>query len=238
VGPNNGGQNYDAEFLGVFVDQASSTTLNIGIATGQRPDNGFSRYGPGDIRISFTDGSGNESVFGIEVGGGPGDSSRVSGAITEGDVGTTYDIRDSGYTESPLPAHPEAQKAGTVWLTDPNDDWFMDPVGAPSPTQVDFGQFTGESLEGTADYIYNFSSALGQHAFIELSVDWSVFDSRTDDMTTMCVQWGPACGNDRLWVCMDAPPRVIPEPASVVVWGLLACLAITAGWRRRRQKAA
>ena len=50
VGPNYGGQNYDAQFLGITVH---NNILNIGIASGQRPDNGLRNYSPGDIYIDI-----------------------------------------------------------------------------------------------------------------------------------------------------------------------------------------
>jgi len=237
VGPNYGGQNYDAEFLGVAVEKASGgpTTLRIGIATGQRPDNGQDKFGPGDVRIAFSNpGDPSEQVvFGVEIGGGLGVSASASGSITEGDAGTTYQLDGSGHTVGVSASHLGVQAAGTVWLT-ADSNWLPDPIAPPTATQM--LQFTGDTLQGTADYIYTYSSTLGEHAFIEMSVDWSLFDSRDADLTTMCVEWGPACGNDRLSVSIDnAPPPVVPEPSSMVVWGLLGTMAI--GWWRRKRAA-
>ena len=48
VGPNYGGQNYDGEFMGWALQ---GSQFHVAILTGQRPDNGFARYSPGDLRI-------------------------------------------------------------------------------------------------------------------------------------------------------------------------------------------
>ncbi len=70
VGPLYGGQNYDAE---VLVASVVGSNLYIGIASGQRPDNGAQYYCPGDICL--TKGS---TTWGIEVGGGPGSTTTPS----------------------------------------------------------------------------------------------------------------------------------------------------------------
>ncbi|MHA1569383.1 MAG: hypothetical protein ACTSXZ_07925, partial [Alphaproteobacteria bacterium] len=107
LGPNAGGQNYDAEFMGVAFEGGK---LHIAISTGQRPDNDFAHYSPGDIRIETNDGT----VFGIEVGGGAGGG--AGGAITEGDDGSFYTTNGSGYTtaHTALTGAGE-QLAGTIW---------------------------------------------------------------------------------------------------------------------------
>lgn len=76
LGPNHGGQNYDAEFMGVAI---GATRLSILLVTGQRPDNGFKRFSPGHIRIVANDGH----VYGIAVGGAPGGAAGA-GLLTEG----------------------------------------------------------------------------------------------------------------------------------------------------------
>ena len=43
LGPYYGGQNYDGEFLAASFD---GVKLSIVVVTGQRPDNGFSRFAP------------------------------------------------------------------------------------------------------------------------------------------------------------------------------------------------
>src|SRR3569623_1864256 len=79
LGPHYGGQNYDAEFMGVALQDSM---LYVAIVTGQRPDNGLERYSPGDILIVTSNG-----LFGIEVGGGKGGNN--GSAITELALDTT-----------------------------------------------------------------------------------------------------------------------------------------------------
>ena len=61
VGPLYGGQNYDAE---VLVASVVGSNLYIGVASGQRPNNGLAYFAPGDIRIAA-----GQNVFAIEVVG-------------------------------------------------------------------------------------------------------------------------------------------------------------------------
>ena len=127
LGPNHGGQNYDGEFLGVGVD---GTDLVIAIVTGQRSDNGFTRFAPGDIRITTTNGS----IYGIEVGGGAGGGPGA--AITEGANGSTYALNSSGYTtghtSSPGAGPGSDHTAGALFLTD-SSDWILDPINGGTP---------------------------------------------------------------------------------------------------------
>jgi hypothetical protein len=227
IGPLYDGQNYDAEFLGVAMDD---TYLYIAIFTGQRPDNGIKRFAPGDIRVQAGD-----NVYGIEVGGGPGDDSNHDGMISKGDDGTFYNIEANGYTN--ISDYGDAltpdQVAGSVWLT-ADTDWEHGISGSDGvPMQL-------KELGGTADgnaekYFCNYSSSLDEHAFIELSVPLTLFGGEDVDL----VSWGPACGNDYsyLEVCVrPAPP--IPEPASFGIWALLVVSAGGCRWWRcsRRRK--
>ena len=59
-----GGQKFDAECLAAAYQGGQ---LYIFISTGQRPDNGFANYAPGDIVINTSGGT-----YSIEVGGGVG----------------------------------------------------------------------------------------------------------------------------------------------------------------------
>jgi len=267
VGPNWGGQNYDAEFLGAV---RHGSELYLAIATGQRPNNGFTNFAPGDIRIGIENAVfGIGRVYGIEVGGGPGKYYNyhppTPDKILAGDFGTTYDLYDSGHTygflkgdgsgafnrygTSYTPTNPElkagvhnpGQTAGSVWLTH-DSDWVDDPIPPPLPTQ--FQITSGLPVGASADYVYQFADIgttdLGQHAFIELSVDLATLD--LDPVlhpgTMMNVAWRPSCGNDDSWLRVEVPmsPPPIPEPASVVVWAVLALTVGGCGWWRRRSK--
>ena len=229
LGPNHGGQNYDGEFLG--VGQFASKLL-IAIVTGQRPDNGFQRYAPGDIRITTSDGS----IFGIEVGGGAGGGS--GSAITEGASGSTYSLNSNGYTSghtaSPAVGPGSDHKAGALFLTSAAN-WILDPIsgGTPpfdgqQPVQL---QFTGGTFLGMADFIYTRDAVTSQKAAIELAIDLSLFGS---GVSITSVQWAPSCGNDVLHVGVTPGMIQVPEPASFLL-GLLGVGGI-AGVRRIRRR--
>lgn len=223
LGPNYGGQNYDAEFLGVG---RNGSYLVIAIVTGQRPDNGFARFAPGDIRIGTSLG-----YFGVEVGGGAGGNGGA--AINEGAPGSTYTLNSSGFTTAHTASPPgNLHTAGSVWLTSPSD-WILDPITAGTPPfdgkQPVQLQFTGGILKGTADYIYTLNSLTAQHAVIELAIPMSVFGGALIES----VQWAPACGNDVLYVETAIHS---PEPATLVM--SLLGMAGFAGVRRYRRNAA
>jgi hypothetical protein len=99
VDPNNGGQDYDAEWMGTAL---KDNTLYIGILSGVRQDNGFSKYGPGDVRLVAHYADGSTAEFGLEVGGGAGNTSNTNVSINKGDVGSTYRLNSDGSTEKVL----------------------------------------------------------------------------------------------------------------------------------------
>ncbi len=212
LGPNDGGQDYDAEYLGFFATQSDYW---IGISTGQRRDNNHSgsRFGLGDIRLYFSDPDGVQHLIGVETGKGGSDGSRE-----EGSLGRTYNLNGNGYTES---ISTPSQLAGDVLS---NCNWILDPLPTQEKTQI----ASGHKL-GVADYIYDYGSDLGEHAFIELSIDRSLFAS---NLTLTSVEWSPACGNDLLLIT-EPPHAPVPEPGSLAVWGLLSLIGGGYAWRRR-----
>ncbi len=97
VGPNYGGQNYDVEFLGV---KQQGSRIYLAMVSGLRPDNGFERFGPGDIRLVV-----NGVTYGIEVGGGVGGG--AGGMLTGGMEGSTVQARRQRF-------HERAQRCGAT----------------------------------------------------------------------------------------------------------------------------
>lgn len=225
VGPDWGGQNYDAEFLAVASD---GTNLFMAIVSGQRPDNGATLYAPGDIRIET-----NAGVFGIEVGGGaygPGDSGNH---IEESDAGTTYALSGNGYTDSVN--FSILQLAGSVWQ---DATWQLDPIG---PGFEAVQQITGGTYAGLADYYfsrneYATSTAAwgGQHSIIELSVPLSVFGTQN---ILNDIYWRPSCGNDELHVEIGGftITQVVPLPAGFLPGMIVLAAFGMAGVIRRRR---
>jgi hypothetical protein len=214
VGPAYGGQNYDAEFLAISFD---GLRLSIAIVSGQRPDNGFVRYAPGDIRIDSSVGN-----FGIEVGGGSGGGSGA--AISEGAVGTTYQLNSSGFTTSVSTS--AIQTAGSIWK-DPV--WLFSPPFSHLETQL---QFEGGTLVGEADYRFTLNSVTSQHSIIELSIDAAqVFGPGA---TITGVSWHPSCGNDVL--SLTTGFTVTPEPTTLTIWSTLSLSFVGICWLRRRRQ--
>ena len=170
VGPLYGGQDYDAEAMLVSVVHNTKTgkdDLYIGISTGQRPDNGVQYFAPGDICITK-----GTNTFGIEVGGGQGDTNKKTGAITDGAAGSTYNlVQTSGYTNSskPLLNTNSQQTAGSIWKGGTWDAGL--PGSGDMMTQLETGGTKGGTyLENCDQFDYNFDSSYGQHAFIELCI--------------------------------------------------------------------
>ena len=179
LGPNQGGQEYDAEFLGAGVD---GTNFVIAILTGQRPDNGFSDFSPGDVRIQTSAG-----LFGVEVGGGKGSKYRTSGEITEGNAGTTYEIvQNNGSTEG-YDNHGTGQVAGSIWK---NATWSSDPIASPDP-DIQPQLTGGELLDGLADLSFLWKKD-SKHAVIEIAFSLDFFGGAN----ILGVEWAPGCGND------------------------------------------
>ena len=212
--PNFGGQDYDAEFLGVGTD---GTNLVIAIVTGQRPDNGSAYFAPGDIYITTTNG-----VYGLEVGGGVGGGSGT--AITEGASGSRYVLTSSGTTSSHTTSGTYA--AGTLVFA---PTWVNAlPSSGGFPVQI----LSGGAAVGTADYIYTRNSVTTQHAIIELSIPLSAF---TAGGSIGLVQWAPSCGNDVVHILQVGTNILtdVPEPTSLAL-ALMGGLSFVGVRRYRR----
>ena len=206
VGPNQGGQRYDAELLAVAHQ---SGQLFVALVTGQRPDNEFKWFAPGDLLIETSAGR-----FGIELGGGPGGGD--GSLLTAGLAGSTYLLQGNGETIEHSWAD-DSQTTGSIWS---NAEWLPDPIAPQVPTQM---RITPASVQvGMADYVYTRDSATTQHSIIELAMDVSVFGGATIEQ----IAWRPSCGNDELQV----PLSFVPEPATLVLMGAGAL----AGVRRSR----
>lgn len=213
VGPNSGGQNYDWEYLGATIQ---SGDLYIGIMSGQRPDNGFAYFSPGDIRITTTFGR----TFGIEVGGGAGDATGA-GSFTESsdsrginalDEGSFYALNGSGYTSTH--SYSAAHAVGGLYETTGVEAtaWYTEMVGGLPNTQSQL-QLLGGTYMGTADYIFRWTSG-SVHATIELGIDMSAFALDTDDEIST-ISWQPSCGNDL--GSIGTPGTQVPEPATIAL---------------------
>lgn len=205
VGPNYGGQNYDAEFMGVALQ---GKTMYLAIVSGQRPDNGLSKYSPGDIYMTTPVG-----IVGIEVGGGAGGG--AGGLITEGDAGSTYNLKSSGYTQS-YGTTAAAQTAGSVWA---DADWIQDPIAPGSPVQMEINGASSKIAD--ADYAFTRNTQTSQHSVIELALDLTnMLDD--DGNGAIGIHWSPSCGNDIVTaffqVSIPSTSVEVSEPGSALVW--------------------
>lgn len=221
IGPNFGGQDYNAELLAVAMN---GSTVSLLLITGQRPDNGERNYSPGDIRIETSAGR-----FGIEVGGGLYGGGDAGGLIeTKSDgtliaLGTTYLLNGSGYTDSHF--NHATPAAGSIWQ---GGGWILDPINPKGPTQLNPGAL-GLQV-GLSDYVYtrnDLSGPQNTHAIIELSFDIGVLGGA--DLQS--VHWRPSCGNDEVNLAVSLTP--VPEPSSLALAALgVAGLALL---RRRKR---
>lgn len=219
LGPNYGGQNYDVEFMGLAFH---ADKLYLAIVTGQRPDNGFHRFSPGDIRIVAKTGKTGSvlNVYGIEVGGGQGGGAGL-GLLTEGAVGSTYNLNSSGFTVGYADS---ARAVGSVWR-DPN--WLLDPI--PPGTDVQLKSDGSGTQVGLADFVYTRNAdATTQHSVIELSLDRSLFAGAG----ALDIYWAPSCGNDVLEINDDLPAQQVPAPGTLAALGI-GLFAIRLVRRRR-----
>jgi hypothetical protein len=211
VGPNQGGQNYDAEFIGVAVVGGE---LKIAILTGQMPAgpgaNPASEFSPGDIRIETT----TPDVFGIEVGGG-------------GTDGKTWAIHPTNGSTTGSSTHSTGQVAGSLWK---NSDWIYETV-APNSTPVQIKNGTGTNTGNASSFSYTAVSA--QHAFIELTISLAGFGGST--LTQF--SWAPSCGNDIVFILGEGITTnivVVPEPSSMCLLAMAGFGFLAARPRRRK----
>ena len=217
VGPEYGGQNYDAEFMAAA---RNGNTLYVALVSGQRPDNGLQRYSPGDIRIVAN----GTTTYGIEVGGGAGGGAGT--AQTEGAAGSFYNLNSSGYTVSAA-ATPTAQTVGSIWK---NVTWTNDPLGMNSPVQFTING--GSTQVGTADYIFTRNTVTTQHSIIEFAFDITALIGTGSGL--LDITWGPSCSNDLAEIFVVVPSRDIPTPAPAALPLFLVGIGGMAMLRRRR----
>lgn len=239
LAPYYGGQNYDAEFLGIAQENGK---LYVTIVTGQRPDNGSTEWGPGDLRMAVSSlGGPANGTYGVELGGGTATSATSGTAITTvGGNGSTYSMNSEGYTSGVTSL--SGQTVGSIWkqgasVNATTGTMFLPGVVNTEATQID--QNHHGSAAGAVDAIYETRNDYGtQHNIIELELDIASLLQTTDTSLwtaySLNLEWGPDCGNDLIVSGVQFAANDIPEPASfsILLLGLGA-----AAWKRRRKAA-
>jgi hypothetical protein len=209
VGPNLGGQNYDAEVLAAAIQ---GSDLYLVIVSGQRPDNGLQRYAPGDLRIMTS-----TADYGVEIGGGAGGGAGTM--LVGGEAGSTYTLDSNGFTTAHNAAAP-AQTAGSIWQ---NPTWLLDTIPPQTQTQM---QMAGGTHVGDAEYRFTRNTSTTQHSIIELAIPLSLFGGATIES----IRWHPACGNDELIL----ETNFVPEPSTWML-ALAAAAGLVPIVRRKRR---
>jgi hypothetical protein len=91
---------------------------------------------------------------------------------------------------------------------------------------------------GLVDYVYSASyvqDGPNYHAFMEVRVPYSDLGNTLINK----VSWGPSCANDLLEYTWTQGQPPVPEPASCVVWSILAAAGFALlRWRGNRKAVA
>jgi hypothetical protein len=239
LAPLYGGQNYDAEFLGIAQQNGK---LYVTIVTGHRPDDGSTQWGPGDLRMAISSAGGPANgTYGVELGGGTATSATSGTAITTiGGNGSTYSMNSQGYTSGVTSL--AGQTVGSIWkqgasVNGTTGTMFLPGAEGTEATQID--QNHHGSSAGMIDAIYETRNDYGkQHNIIELQIDIaSLLQTADNNLWTaysLNLEWGPDCGNDLILSGVQFSSNDIPEPASlsILLMGLGAAV-----WKRRRKAA-
>jgi hypothetical protein len=212
LGPGRGGQNFDVEVLAAVVQD---NHLYVAMVSGQRPDNGFTGFGPGDFLFNTSGGT-----YGLEVGGGVGGG--AGGAITEGAAGSVYSLDSNGLVNGQWD---QPQKAGSLWF---NPTWWDGGFTPVIHTQIN--KTTPANYRGVADYIFTRNSVTLQHSIVEFALPLTAFDGNI----VQSISYAPACDNDHLFIQLEN--YAIPEPASLVLGSCGLAIVVGAGLRRRRSR--
>ncbi len=264
VGPVQGGQRYDSEFLAVAVKQGTTpgiagATIYIAYMSGHTTANPANEFGPGDIFITpIVDSTAQKSTtYAVETGS----------LTAAGTAGTYFTLNGSGYTTA---AHTAQTTVGGIYLVDatnaqtnpttdggtgnPNDviDTLFPStahggVDAQYPIQIS-GSVDGSDLQAMSDYA---TAVDGDHQIIELAFSASVlapymtnldgtpYSGTGEAYLQFSVYTGPDCGNDVVATQVEIGWQEAPEPGTLAIFAVgLIGLGFPMVRSRRRARAA
>ncbi len=267
VGPVQGGQRFDSEFLAVAVKQGTTpgiagATIYIAYMSGHTTSNPANEFGPGDIFITPVTGTTptaqKSTTYAIETG-----------SLTNSGSGTYFTLDGNGYTTG---AHTAQTTVGGIYLVDAtsassatSNDGSTNPndvintvfpttahggINAAYPIQIS-GSVDGSDLKAISSYA---TAVDGDHQIIELSFAASLLDDYLkhadgsaylpgdtgEAFLEFSVYTGPDCGNDVVATQVEIGwQEPVPEPGTLAIFGLgLMGLGFPMVRSRRRARAA
>lgn len=213
LGPGRGGQDFDVEVLAAVVQDGK---LFVTMVSGQRPDNGFAGFGPGDFVFNTKGG-----VYGLETGGGIGGGSGT--AITEGAAGSIYSLTSQGFVNGEWDT--KTPSAGSLWFNPTLQNGGFLPALPVQILNTSPGTFVT-----LADYIFTRNTVTKQHSIIEFALPLTAFNGNV----VQSISYAPACDNNHLIINLQV--YTIPEPTTVAMGGMGLALVMLVGLRRRARR--
>lgn len=208
VGPGGGGQEYDVEKIGMYVD---NNYLYLGLQTGFELNYGEGNDSPGDIAIDV--GSDGNYEFAIRFSNDGSNSAFLgrNNAGTNNEFSAKLDIFSI--------------------KTDGTSSWEDPGFAVATPYKLIDGEDIGDSAkavytrEGGTSYDPYRNTLEAAIDFRTISDRLAVLNQSIDGMTSMTIHWTMECGNDYLdHTFKYTPPggggtNTIPEPSTLLLFG-------------------
>jgi len=154
--------------------------------------------------------------LGVEAGGGS--HATAASKIVDGDKGLrTLSLQTEHVRVDQL----RNQKAGSIWKAVRG---ILDRRFWRCKDSAKHWRQVRRKYLGMSDYVYNFDSTFGQHAFIELCIP-NYANCLAINLAGASIRWAPVCGNGPVGLCVILPGGlvlVLCGAGSVVIVGGLA----------------
>jgi len=227
VGPGYGGQEFDVEYLGLFIDDKN---LYFGLQTGFELN--YGEYAgkfflPGDIALDISPAGDPDKTYQFGF--------RFSAFLYNGD-----DIQGDNYGQSGVEYDVRFETYFDPSWSDPDPDYFPE----SGPFRVNSGDEI--TLRPNDDYVARYqrfggSSCDPYRNTLEASVSLASISNKLSQIINpgssydVTIHWTMGCGNDLLDQTFTFnAPQPIPEPATMLLLG--AGLACFAGTRKKFKK--